>query len=217
MEGLSPGRPGRGRAASNPDQTDHLARYLADWVLFGNGADDSGDVENVALDEADSHLTALREPRELPVLLNLSYSLQILRRLPWYACDDLMPELPSVVRQASRDAFFTHTRLVTEFFWRPAPTDDDARLFLPSWTPSDDIAERLEARWTQAMTFVAPFARERGAAQLVAPSEVDLSALALEQIVFDCDVAVEAFVEACVDAQVELLPEIRTLLDSGAG
>src|SRR5919106_4880624 len=119
MEGLSPDRPRRGPARSHPEQTDHLARYVADWVLFGNGVDDSGDVENVALDEADGDLK-LREPRELPVLLNLSYSLQMLRRLPWYACDDLMPELPSVVRQASRDAFFTHTRLVAEFFWRPA-------------------------------------------------------------------------------------------------
>jgi hypothetical protein len=199
MEGLSPDRPVRRSTA------------------VGNEEDTSGDVENVALDEADSHLTKLREPRELPALLNLSYSLQMLRRLPWYACDDLMPELPSVVRQASRDAFFVHTRLVAEFFWRPAPADDDARLFLPSWTPPDDIAHRLEARWTQAMTFVAPFARDRAAAQLVAPSEVDLSALALEQIVFDCDAAVEAFVEACGQAQVELLPEIRTLLDSSAG
>ena len=217
MEGLSPDPPERGSAASQPEQTGHLARYVADWVLFGNGVDDSGDVEGVALDKADGPLTQLREPRELPVLLNLSYSLQMMRRLPWYACDDLMPELPSVVRQASRDAFFTHTRLVAEFFWRPAPTDDDARLFLPSWTPPEDLAHRLEARWTQAMTFVAPFGRDRGSAQLVAPSEVDLSALALEQIVFDCDATVEAFVTACGDAQVELLPEIRTLLDSAGG
>lgn len=171
----------------------------------------------MALDEADSNLTKLGEPRELRVLMNLSYSLQMLRRLPWYACDDLMPELPTVVRQASRDAFFTHARLVAEFFCLPVSTDDDARLFLPSWTPPNEVAHRLEGRWAQAMTFVSPFTRDCDPAPLVAPSEVDLSALALEQIVFDCDATVERFVEACEAEQVELLPEIRTLLDSAAG
>ena len=33
----------------------------------------------------------------------------------------------------------------------------------------------------------------------------------------DCDTTVETFVEACEAEQVELLPEIRSLLDSAAG
>jgi hypothetical protein len=215
MQEFSPDRSASDVSARpHPRQTRYLHRNAVDSGRHGNGARGSGDVENVALDEADAYLSKLGETRDLRVLLNLSYSLRMLRRLPWYACDDLMPELPPVVRQSSRDAFFVHTRLVAEFFWRPASTDDDARIFLPSWTPPNDVAERLEARWTQAMTFVAPFARDRGSTVLVAPTEVDLSALALEQVVFDCDAAVEAFVDACAEAQVELLPEIRTLLDS---
>src|SRR5215510_10172027 len=217
MEGFSPDRSAHDSAPYRSEQTDHLCAESSDSAPFGNARTSGDDMDYVALDEADSHLTKLGEPREFRVLLNLSYSLQMLRRLPWYACDDLMPELPNVVRQASRDAFFTHTRLVAEFFCLPASTDDDARLFLPSWTPPDEVTHRLEARWTQAMAFVAPFDRERNASPPVAPSEVDLSALALEQMVFDCDAAVETFVDACAAEQVELLPEIRTLIDSAAG
>lgn len=194
----------------------YLADKGAERAPAGNGTGERRDVEGVALEEADAYLTKLEEPRELWVLLNLSYSLQMLRRLPWYACDDLMPELPPVVRQASRDALFTHARLVADFFWRMPSTDDNARLFLPSWTPSKDLAVRLEAHWQQAMTFVAPLRHDRRPSHVIEPHEVDLSALALEQVVFDCDEAVEAFVDACEAAQVELLPEIRTLLDSGA-
>lgn len=204
-------------APHRPEQTGHLPSESSDSAAFGNTTTGRDDVDYMALDEADSNLTKLGEPQELRVLINLSYSLQMLRRLPWYACDDLMPELPTVVRQASRDAFFTHTRLVAEFFCLPVSTDDDARLFLPSWTPPDEVARRLEARWTQAMMFVAPFTRDSDPTPLVAPSDIDLSALALEQIVFDCDATVERFVEACEAGQVELLPEIRTLLDSAAG
>lgn len=160
-------------------------------------------------------LTTLRGLRELRALLNLSYSLHMVRRLPRYASADAMPHLPRVVRQASRDALFTHSRLVAEFFGTLSSTDDNARLFLPSWTPPPDIAERLRTRWEQAMTFVAPM-RQREV-PLIEPHHVDLSVRSLDQIAVDCDAAVHAFVAACESADIELLPEVRTLLDVTAG
>jgi hypothetical protein len=215
MEGLSPDR-----QAAEADAR-HLVELIAqltglrsDGEPAGNRAERPDDRKGMALDEADAYLTTLGEPRELRVLLNLSYSLQMLRRLPWYACDDLMPELPRVLRQASRDAFFTHTRLVTEFFWKLPDTHDNARLFLPSWQPPEELAQQLEARWTQAMTFIAPLGRDRRPSDLIEPHGVDLDALALEQIVFDCDTTVETFVTDCEAAGIEFLPEVRTLLAS---
>jgi hypothetical protein len=218
MEGLSPDRQA---ASADARQLVELIAQLTgrrpDRELTGNGHRRADDREGMALEEADAYLTTLGEPRELRVLLNLSYSLQMLRRLPWYACDDLMPELPPVLRQASRDAFFTHTRLVTEFFWKLAESDDNATLFLPSWKPPERIASQMETRLTQAMTFVAPLGRDRRPTHLIEPHGVELNALALEQIVFDCDATVETFVADCEAADIELLPEVRTLLASYAG
>lgn len=162
-------------------------------------------------------LAALWEPRELRALLNLSYSLHMVRKLPCFASDDAVPDLPDLVRHASRDALFTHTRLIAEFFWKLSPDSDDARLFLPSWTPPPAIAARLEERWIQAMTFVSPMSRERRPTPTVDPNQVDLSLLALDEIGDDCADAVHAFVAACEDADIELLPEVRTLLDMAAG
>jgi hypothetical protein len=217
MKGLSP----------EPHAADSDARRTTELVVgpagpgsddepFRNGLDWPDDREGMALEEADAYLTTLGEPRELRVLLNLSYSLQMQRRLPWYASDDLMPELPRALRQACRDAFFTHTRLVTEFFWKLPESDDNARLFLPSWTPPETLARQLEARWIQAMTFIAPLGRDRRPAELIEPHQIDLGVLALEQVVFDCDAAVETFAADCEAADIELLPEIRTLLASAS-
>jgi hypothetical protein len=158
-------------------------------------------------------LTELWEPRELRVLLNLSYSLHMVRRLPSYASDDAMPGLPAVVRQASRDALFTHTRLLAEFFWMLPESSANARMFLPSWTPPDPIAARLETRWRQAVSFVAPMRADRAADAVIEPRQIDLGVLALSQIAADFKATVYAFVDACEAADIELLPEVRTLLD----
>jgi hypothetical protein len=162
-------------------------------------------------------VAALWEPRELRALLNLSYSLHMVRRLPCLASDDAAPNLPDLVRHASRDALFTHTRLIAEFFWKLPADGDTALLFLPTWTPPEVVAARLEARWEQAMRFVSPMSRVRRSTPLVEPPQVDLSLLALDEIGDDCADAVHAFVDACESADIELLPEVRTLLDVAAG
>lgn len=148
--------------------------------------------------------------------MNLSYSLHMVRRLPGFASDDAAPDLPDVIRQATRDALFTHSRLIAEFFWKLPPDSDNAQLFLPSWTPPPAVAARLEERWEQATSFVAPMSRERHSTPVVDPRQVDLSLRALEEIADDCADAVWAFVDACEAAAIELLPEVRTLLDMTA-
>jgi hypothetical protein len=163
--------------------------------------------------DADASAFTVGEPRELRALLNLSYSLHMIRRLPWYASDDGLPDLPDLVRQASRDALFTHCRVVADFFWKLPATSDNASLFLPSWAPPRAVAERLEERWKQAMTFIAPMNREHRSTPVVEARQVDLSLLALDEIGDDCDDAVRAFVDACEAADIELLPEVLTLLD----
>lgn len=169
--------------------------------------------------DADASLVTFWEPRELRALLNLSYSMHMIRRLPRYASDDAVPDLPNIIRHATRDALFTHSRLVAEFFWKLPAASDTALLFLPSWTPPPDIAERMRARWRQAMSFVAPMSREPQSPTSTAADtgQIDLSLIALDEIGDDCDAAIRAFVDACEAADIELLPEVRTLLDVTAG
>jgi hypothetical protein len=193
MEGLSPDeRPdnaGSGAAPSEPE---------------GLGATDSA---------CEVLLTELWEPLELRVLLNLSYSLHMVRRLPSYASDDAMRSLPAVVRQASRDALFTHTRMLAEFFWKLPESSANARMFLPSWTPPAPLAVRLENRWRQAASFVAPMRKDRTPEAVIEPRQIDLGVLSLSQIAGDFDATAFAYVSACEAADIELLPEVRTLLD----
>jgi len=193
MERLSPdGRPDNAGSGAAPSE-------------FGDlGATDSA---------CEVLLTELWEPRELRVLLNLSYSLHMVRRLPSYASDDSMPSLPAVVRQASRDAMFTHARLLAEFFWKLPESSANARMFLPSWTPPAHIAARLETRWRQAASFVAPMREDRAPEAVIEPRQIDLGVLSLSQVAADFDATVFAFVDACEAADIELLPEVRTLLD----
>jgi hypothetical protein len=193
MEGLSPDRrpdnAGSGAAPSDPGAL---------------GATDS---------TCEVLLTELWEPVELRVLLNLSYSLHMVRRLPSYASDDAMPGLPSVIRQASRDALFSHTRMLAEFFWKLPESSANARMFLPSWTPPAHLATRLENRWRQATSFVAPMRTDRTPEAVIEPRQIDLGVLSLCQIAADFDATVFAYVDACEAADIELLPEVRTLLD----
>jgi hypothetical protein len=158
-------------------------------------------------------LTELWDPLELRVLLNLSYSLHMVRRLPSYASDDAMRGLPTLVRQASRDALFTHSRMLAEFFWKLPDSSVNARLFLPSWTPPARLATRLENRWHQAASFVAPMRKDRARQDVIEPRQIDLGVLSLSQIAADFDATVFAYVDACEVADIELLPEVRTLLD----
>jgi hypothetical protein len=193
MEGLSPdGRPDNAGSDAAPSAPGDL------------GATESA---------CEVLLSELWEPRELRVLLNLSYSLHMVGRLAPYASDDAMPGLPGVLRQASRDALFTHTRLLAEFFWMLPESSANARMFLPSWTPPAHIAARLETRWRQAASFVAPMRVDRAREAVIEPRQIDLGVLSLSQIATDFDATVYAYVDACEEADVELLPELRTLLD----
>ena len=86
-------------------------------------------------------------------------------------------------------------------------------MFLPSWTPPTHIAARLEKRWRQAASYVAPMRHDRGPQAVIEPRQIDLGVLSLSQITVDFDATVFAFVNACEAADIEMLPEVRTLLD----
>jgi hypothetical protein len=56
--------------------------------------------------------------------------------------------------------------------------------------------------------------KDRARQDVIEPRQIDLGVLSLSQIAADFDATVFAYVDACEAADIELLPEVRTLLDA---